>query len=95
MEAVVNNEYAIITNFDLTPIAPKRNRHTVKNDQDTALIKRINRCYARRGCTRKIRVINGEPRLIDTETGLVRENFMISSLTALAELSNIDNYRKE
>jgi hypothetical protein len=57
------------------PITPKRNRHTVENDLQTALIKRINRLYAKRGCDRKVRVVNGQPQLFVPSDGGVRPNF--------------------
>jgi hypothetical protein len=43
---------------DVPLTTPKRNRHSVENDQKTALIKRINRIYAKRG--RKISVVKGK-----------------------------------
>ncbi len=44
----------------LTPLTPKRNRHSVENDQLSALVKRINRHYLRNECNRKVVVRNGE-----------------------------------
>jgi len=57
-----------------TPII-KRNRHSVENDIQSALIKRINRLYTKRGCDRKVQVVNGKPTLINTTTGQARPTF--------------------
>ncbi len=56
------------------PAPTKRNRHSVENDQQSALIKRINRLYAKAisPVERKVRVIDGVPRLIDLENGEIR-----------------------
>jgi hypothetical protein len=54
------------------PVTPKRNRHSVENDQKTALIKRINRIYAKRG--RKISVVKGKNVLTFLDTGYVVNN---------------------
>jgi hypothetical protein len=72
------------------PESTKRNRHTVENDQQTALIKRINRRYAKRDCDRKVRIVNGKPTLIDTVTGLARPYFFrdLSDLWNILQLAN-------
>jgi hypothetical protein len=68
-------------------ITPKRNRHTVENDQQTALIKRINRLYVKRGCDRKVRIVNGKPEVFVPSDGSVRPNFF-GSLTCLWNIMN-------
>jgi hypothetical protein len=57
-----------------TPII-KRNRHSVENDIQSALIKRINRLYTKHNCDRKVQVVNGKPTLINTTTGQARPTF--------------------
>jgi hypothetical protein len=59
----------------LGTLETKRNRHSVENDIQSALIKRINRLYTKRGCDRKVQVVNGKPTLINTTTGQARPTF--------------------
>lgn len=56
-------------------LTPKRNRHSVENDQQTALIKRINRLYAKRNCNRKVRVVKGHPQVFIPSNGDPRPDF--------------------
>ena len=54
------------------PVTTKRNRHSVENDQQSALIKRINRRYASQECNRKVVVRDGSlvvVRLLTDEYG--------------------------
>ncbi len=63
-----------LTQPTVTTVTPKRNRHSVENDQQSALIKRINRLYTKAGSPveRAVRVIDGVPRLIDLRNGEIR-----------------------
>lgn len=70
----------------------KRNRHTIENDEKTALVKRINRCYARRNCSRKVRIVNGVPILFDTVTNSPRPTVPGNSLQGLAAILDLNNY---
>lgn len=68
---------------------PKRNRHTVENDQMHALLKRINRLYARKECDRKARIVNGQLQIIEVSTGKVRPNFYGGTVEGLMEVLEI------
>lgn len=70
------------TTFATPILSSKRNRHSVENDQQSALIKRINRLYAkgaRFGCRasmrRKVRVVNGKLELFNLVDGSICPNF--------------------
>jgi hypothetical protein len=67
------------------PQSTKRNRHSVENDLQTAQIKRINRLYAKRECDRKVKVINGVPKLTVLSTGEIR-NFEFGTLDNLEQI---------
>lgn len=70
----------------LGPSTLKRNRHTIENDEKTALIKRINRAYIRKDCDRKVRVIHGVPTLTVSSTGERRPPY---TLQYLADTLNV------
>ena len=61
----------LASNEALAPVSSKRNRHTVENDLQSALIKRINRHYVRLNIDRKVIVIDGQPALIVASSGIV------------------------
>jgi hypothetical protein len=65
-----------------------RNRHTVENDCQSALVKRINRQYARKNCDRKVRIIGGQPTLLIDSTGVIRP-FPADTLQGLAWILGI------
>ena len=68
------------------PLVTKRNRHSVENDLQSALIKRINRRYAKLTCDHKVRIVNGYPVLFDTVTGTARPDFFNGDLNTLLRI---------
>jgi hypothetical protein len=74
--------------LDTPLVTPKRNRHSVENDQQTALIKRINRKYANLQCDRKVRIVEGHPALFILSTGERRPFFPADTLQDLLEKLN-------
>ena len=71
----------------------KRNRHTIENDEKTALVKRINRCYSRRNCNRKVRVVNGVPTLFYADANEpIGCTIPGGTLQRLADIMNLNDY---
>ena len=85
--------FGILATLPSTPISvptvtPKRNRHSVENDQQSALIKRINRLYARlgTGVDRKVCVIDGTVVLTVASTGEILPSIPGGSLQELLSI---------